>query len=348
MKAMVISAPKDVRYIEVERPKTGPGDVLVRVRYCGICGTDLAIFGGNMSFVRDGLIKYPVRIGHEWSGIVEETGSEVVNFKPGDRVIGDNWVSCGQCKYCMQGDFHKCSGIRAVGTVNCWDGAFAEYILIPARHLYKLPDGISLEDGALIEPLSIAYSGVKESGIGTGCSVLVIGTGPIGLAATALARYMGAGKVMLAGRKDVKLDVGKKMGADTVINVTRESLKDFVLKETEGQGVSVILETSGAISIINDCLDYIGKKGIITLIGFYETQLNNFNIDKLVLNRIKMIGVTGEVTLHEIINVVKTAGISLKPTITHRFAFDEAADAIRTAEGKNDIRIKMLVEVQTR
>jgi 2-desacetyl-2-hydroxyethyl bacteriochlorophyllide A dehydrogenase len=345
MKVMRIEGPKDVRYIEVEKPKAGPEDVLVRVRYCGLCGTDLAIYGGDMSFVRDGLIRYPVRIGHEWSGIVEEAGSAVTGFKPGDRVIGDNWVSCGLCTACRSGDFRHCTDIRAVGTVNCWEGGFAEYILMPERHLYHLPDRISLEDGALLEPLSIAFSGVKASGLHTGSSVLVVGTGAIGLAAVLLAKHLGAGPVMLAGRNDGKLAIGEKMGADFLINLKKRDLPASVREATAGQGAEIVIETSGAIEHVRNCPSYLAKNGTAALIGFYETMLGGFPVDTLVLNQLRMIGVAGELSLHELIELVSKGGLSMMPVITSRISFGEAADAIRNADASHDVRIKTLVEI---
>jgi len=346
MKAIIVNKPGDMRFVEVEKPGVGPWDVLVKVSFCGICGTDLAILSGDMSFVRDGLIKYPVRIGHEWSGIVEETGAEVTKVKPGDRVVGDNGVACEKCRNCLAGNYCNCLNSRAVGTVNCWDGGFAEYMLMPERHIYKLPDQIGLEEAALIEPASIAYSGVKAGGITRDSTVLVIGTGPIGLTAVAMARNAGVRKLMVAGRKDFKLEIGKRMGADTTINVTRESLKDAVMRETDGEGVSTVIETSGAISVINESLNCIAAAGIISLVGFYEKELNGFNIDKVVLNKIQIRGVAGEPVMQEIIDLIASGSIKLNPLITHKVNFDEAAiSAFTNIKARDESKIKILVEM---
>lgn len=347
MKAIVVNAPGSIEMREVEKPVPGLGDVLIKVVYAGICGTDIAIYGGDMSFVRDGLIKYPVRIGHEWSGVVEEMGADVSGLRKGDRVVADNAVTCGKCNYCLEGKYSKCEKVKSVGTVNCWDGCFAEYMLMPARHVYKLPDNISLEEAALIEPATIALCGLKQCKLESDSSILVVGTGPIGLAAVALARNMGVSKVLLSGRKQFKLDIGKKLGADAVVDVTKEELISFIKKNTDGKGVAAVLETSGNIETINGCMDGIKPKGTLALIGFYETVLNNFPIDRLVLNMLQLKGVAGEFGMvPEIIELMSNKGLDLKPIITHRFAFSEAVDAIKTAMEKNNTKIKMLIEME--
>jgi len=346
MKAIIVASPGDLRMIETEKPKVGPKDVLARVVYSGICGTDLAIFSGDISLVRDGLIKYPIRIGHEWSGIVEEVGTEVSKFKPGDRVVSDTGVTCGQCEHCLSGNIELCENIKSVGTMNCWDGSFAEYMIVPDRHMHKLPDSVSLDEAALIEPATISFGGIKQIRITPTDSVLVIGTGSIGLAAVALAKHMGASKVLLSGRKPYKLDIGKEMGADAVVNIEKEDLRDFVMKNTKGKGVDAVIETSGNIDTVNQCLYVVKPRASIALIGFYESTLNGFEIDKFVTNQLQMKGIMGEFGLvQEVIGLMSSGILNLKPLITHRFKFDEAIEAMKTANEKNDTKIKMLVEM---
>lgn len=346
MKAIVIYGPGDIRCVETGKPVAGPGDVLTKVQYCGICGTDLSILSGDMTLIRDGRIKYPVRIGHEWSGIVEEVGDEVVGIKPGDKVIGDNFVSCGECPNCKKGDFFHCGNCRAVGTVNCWDGAFAEYMLMPARHVHVLPDNIDLDEAALVEPSTIAYNGLLQGDIDAGSSVLITGTGPIGLAAVTLSKILGAYKVIVAGRKDGKLSVGTRIGADAVINVMKENLEDAVMRETDGKGADLVLETSGSIDCIIRSLSVVRSKGVVSLVGFYEKDLNGVNIDDIVMRGIYIKGLRGhEGVINRVIEMLASSRLDLKPLITHRFSFDQAVDAFKTAHEKNETKIKMLVEI---
>lgn len=343
MNAIVVMSPGDIRMIETDKPKVGPTDVLVKVKYTGICGTDLAILSGDMSFVRDGLIKYPVRIGHEWSGIVEEIGVNVEDIKVGDRIVADNGVTCGKCEPCKSKDYAKCIDMHPVGTVNAWDGSFAEYMLIPQWHVYKLPETITLEDASLIEPTTIAFGGVEGCNINSKSKVLIIGTGAIGLAAVALAKYMGADKVILCGRKDYKLKIGKQMGADVVINNTKEDLRKLIDLETDGIGVDAIIETSGNIETLHQCIDVASTNCIISLISFYEKELNNFNIDKLVINGIQLKGTVGSFGApKKIIDIMTDFDLKLDLLITHRFKFNEVIEAMKTADEKNETKIKML------
>lgn len=347
MKSIVVKAPGDIRYVEVDKPKPGPREVLTRVRYCGICGTDLEIFTGDSNLVRNGFINYPVRIGHEWSGVIEEVGSEVKNFKPGDRVAGGNSVTCGECKNCKDGNYGLCKNGLAVGTVgNCWNGAFAEYMIMPYWHMYKINDNVSLDEAALFEPASIALSGVRQSDITPESTVLITGTGAIGLSAVGLVKSMGAKKILLAGRKDFKLEIGKKMGADAVVNVTKENLKEFVMKETNNEGVNSLVETSGSVTFINESFDFLARRAVIALIGFYDINLTDCNINKLVLRLYQIRGIDGTGgSIMEIAEMVSKGKLSLKPLITHRFNFDETIDTFKSAHKMNDQKIKMLVEV---
>jgi 2-desacetyl-2-hydroxyethyl bacteriochlorophyllide A dehydrogenase len=346
MKAIVIEGPGDARMREVAKPETGRDGVLAKVAYAGICGTDLAILSGDMSFIRDGSIRYPVRIGHEWSGVVEAVGPDVTRFRPGDRIISDTSVACGICGHCLRGEYALCGDVRSLGTINCWDGAFAEYMLMPERHVYKLPDEISLEEGALFEPAGISLTGLKQCNLQPGSTVLIIGTGPIGLTAIPLAKAMGAGKVFISGRKPFKLAVALQMGADFAVNSVEEDLAGIIRRETDGKGVDAVIETSGNIHVINSCMDLVRSRGIIALIGFYEKNHKDFNIDALVMKAATMKGILGDFgTPREVIDMRLKGNFSFKPLITHVFRLDEAIWAMKTAEERNDTKIKMLVKV---
>ena len=346
MKALSIFSPGNIQYIETPLPTLRPKDVLARVCYSGICGTDLDIFRGDVSLVRDGFIKYPVRIGHEWSGIVESVGPEVTIFKPGDRVVSDNGVSCGVCPECLNGEYVKCKQRRSLGTINCWDGSFAEYILIPEWHLHQLPDGIPLDEAALIEPATIALHGLRGFGDMTGKTLTITGTGAIGLAAIRIARILGASRIILSGRKDAKLEIGRHLGADVVVNATRENLIEAVMKATQGEGSDLMLETSAAAECVRDAMKLLRPSGIFVTIAFYPQLVDGFDADAISTRAIQLRpGKSCKDPVQQIINMMTSKGLHIKELITHRIPFDKAADAFRNANEMSATRIKMLVEI---
>lgn len=345
MKILTIDAPGEVSYRDVEIPEPGVNDVLVKVAYVGICGTDISFYTGDTSFVRDGLVNYPVRIGHEWSGVVEKTGAGVKLFKKGDRVISDNAVVCGECADCIRGDWDACKNIRSLGTINTFSGAFAQYILFPEKHLHNLSDNISLEDATLIEPATIALAGIQKCNITPETTVVIIGTGSIGLIAIPLAKRYGAGKVIMVGRKAGKLEIAKNLGADICINISDTDPVSAIIKETGGKGANLVIETSGAKETINQCVRMASKNGMVALIGFYETDKLDIDIDYLVCNGISISGAINNFkSVAAVENIMSKGNLNINQVITHRYSFDEAADAIRNAKSQSN-RIKAIVKV---
>ena len=344
MKALILEKPGKAKIIETKKPLVKSGDVLVKVSFSGICATDLAIYEGTMNHIVGGDILYPIRIGHEWSGIVEKVGDNVTHFRTGDRVVSDSGIACGECEFCMSGDYDSCENIRSLGTINdCWDGSFAEYISMPERHLHKLPREISLEEAALIEPASIALAGLSSCDV-KGKLILIIGTGPIGLAAVPMARAMGAKKIIISGRKKSKLAVAKEVGADIAVDITCENLEEIIMDETMGKGAHVVIETSGNIITINQSVRLARRGGTVALIGFYGKTHNNFNIDEVVIKAVHLVGIAGEFGMPaKVIQFMKDNNISFKPLITHRFEFSDIISAFDTAINQSDSRIKVMV-----
>lgn len=346
MKAFVIQEPGRVEMIETEKPVPSPDEAVIKVAYAGVCATDLAILSGDMSLVRNGSIRYPVRFGHEWSGVIESVGADVTDFKPGDRVISESGVTCGKCEFCREKQWSKCQNTWSLGTINCWDGSFAEYMHMPVRHLHKIPDSISLQEAALVEPGCIALAGVTECNVEPGKNVLIIGTGAIGMIAVALSKYYGADQVVLSGRSDEKLEIGKKMGADVVLNVTKESLAEYMSRQPDGFGFDVVIETSGNIDTIPECLKVAKYCGQVGLIGFYEKTVPDFEIDDIVMNSLSVKGIMGRFGMPKtMLSILQTGKIDLKPLITHQIPFEETADAMQDISRFGRNRIKLMVSV---
>jgi threonine dehydrogenase-like Zn-dependent dehydrogenase len=212
----------------------------------------------------------------------------------GDRVYTDNFVTCGKCEACLKGDFMSCPSIWSVGTVNCWDGCYAEYMQMPERHVFHLPDNLSMDEGALIEPASIAYDAFRGVTLTKDDTAVVYGTGAIGMVAVWLAKYYGAGEVILVGRSDEKLAVGLAVGADHVINGKTEDavarIKELSLRK---KGADLVVETSGSASALRDSIACTARYGRISVVSFYERNLDDLPIDPLVLGCMSMVGAAG-------------------------------------------------------
>jgi len=215
VRALVLRGVRDLRLEEVEEPKVSEGEVLIRVGACGICGTDLHFYRGEWR------VKTPLVPGHEFSGVVEEVGPGAEWVEVGSRVVAEPNVTCGRCYYCrMEKRNFYCPNIKAVGVdVN---GAFAEYVKVPAANVYRFPDWMSFEEAALIEPLACCVRGLYNVGIEPGDTVAVVGAGPVGLLMVQLAKMWGASRVYAIDLIERRLSLAKQLGADVVVNAAKE------------------------------------------------------------------------------------------------------------------------------
>lgn len=345
MKAITVYGPRDMRIENVPMRPLKKNEVLIRVAWTGICATDLAIYTGESSFVKSGEITYPCRIGHEWSGIVEEVGENVTKFRKGDRVITDNGVSCGECENCKKGDFFHCTNIMSVGTINCWDGCYAEYMYMPECHTYPLADNVSIEEAALAEPLSIALGAIKKYDIQKDTTVAVIGTGSIGLGAAALAHIKGAKTVIVIGRKDFKLDAALKCGATHVINSTTEDVVQKIQEITDGKGVDFVIESSGGAKTVDEAMQIAAKRGTVALLAFYERTLNEFPIDTLVSKELVVKGVMGEFGLVPEAAEYLSKGLPVMGMVTHKMELSEVPEFFAKSAETSGKRIKAFVRI---
>lgn len=345
MKVLIAEKPGQLRIVEMEKPTPGPDELLAKVAFCGICGTDVSIVDGTLT-LGDGMDPiYPVRIGHEWSGVVVEAGSSTGKLKIGDPIIGETGWHCGVCESCLVGK--DCENGRSVGTIgNCWPGGFAEYMLIPERLAHKVPDNISLDEAALVEPAMIGYCGLERSKLGPSTVLLIVGTGPIGLGGLAVARSTGCGKIILAGRKDKKLEIGKQLGADVLVNTTRENLMDVVMAQTGGRGADVIMDTTGDVDLFNDLLLMLRGGGDLVIPGFFEKPIPNAKIDRLITKNCRLIGAAGTKGLMvRVLDLLGNGRLTLKPMITEYYDFEQAEEAFAAMKSHNDSRVKIMMRI---
>lgn len=346
MKAAKIFGPGDMKLVDVPIPALGAHDVLCRVVRVGVCGTDYSIYTGELSFVKTGLVKYPLTPGHEWSGTVEQIGPEVENFRPGDRVVGDTFVACGNCFSCATGNVYRCKKIRSVGTINAWDGAYAEYIMMPERHLFHLPDNVSFDNGAQVEPAATALHAVTLAGVKIADTVLVLGSGPIGIIAAKMAKLSGAGKVIIAARKDFKLTAALALGADAAINTTRENLAEKAREYAGEYGIDRIIEASGSTVLFKEALQIIKPGGVISCVAFYDRPVDRIDLDRFVINDATIRAVAGSQGMYPLVLKLMDLGLAdFLSLITERRPFAEAPQIMRDMQQRNETRIKIMLEM---
>jgi L-iditol 2-dehydrogenase len=265
MKALLLSAYKQLEVAELPRPVPGTDEVAIRVAACGICGSDVHGYDGT-----SGRRIPPIVMGHEAAGTIGEVGADVTSFKPGDRVTFDSTVYCGACDYCRAGQVNLCDFRQVVG-VSCGDyrraGAFAEYVVVPQRILYRLPDALSFPEAAMLEAVSVALHAVRLSELKGGETALVIGAGMIGLLTLQAAHAGGAARVIVADIDATRLKMAKEMGADEVLHLSGAELIAEIMRLTAGKGVDVALEAVGRNETVTAAIDSVHKGGTVTLIG---------------------------------------------------------------------------------
>lgn len=265
MKALVLEAYKRFVYRDVDRPAPAPRDVLLRVKACGICGSDVHGMDGST-----GRRIPPIIMGHEASGIIEAVGEQVEGWKPGDRVTFDSTIYCGECFYCRRGQINLCDNRRVLG-VSCADyrqhGAFAEYVVAPQHILYRLPDTMRFEQAALVEALSVAFHAVRRTPITLNDTAVVIGAGMIGLLVIQTLRLAGCGQIIAVDIDPGRLQLACRLGADIGLRSDTEDVPGAVQGLTGGRGADVGFEVVGITPAIKTALTSLRKGGSLTLVG---------------------------------------------------------------------------------
>ena len=265
MKALLLTDYRRFEVVDLPRPEVAADEALVRVAACGICGSDVHGFDGS-----SGRRIPPLVMGHEAAGVIEALGPGVDGFSRGERVTFDSTVYCGECDYCRQGRVNLCDNRQVLG-VSCGDyrrhGAFAEFVAVPARILYRLPDSLSLEHAALIEAVSIAVHAVNQAPPRPGDDVVVVGAGMIGLLVVQVLRHRGCGRIAAVDVDDSRLELARTLGATDVLNANTGDATAAILAMTAGRGVAAAWEAVGASATVQTAIKCVRKGGDVTLVG---------------------------------------------------------------------------------
>ena len=302
-------------------PARGPDEALVKVARAGICHTDVIIRAGQASHVR-----YPVIPGHEFSGVVHKVGPAVRYIKPGDRVAVHSILGCAQCTSCRKGDVLMCEHYDELGAKR--DGGFSEFCAVPAIHLHRLPDNVSLEEAAMIEPLANACSALRQADIKFGERVVVIGPGPIGLMALQAARFFNPSLLVLVGTRDERLAVGKQLVPEVhTVNVKKGKGPEELKEVLEGNGADVLIDCAGTPGAWQLLMDNAAFRARICIEGAYgvgeKIPIEPYSF--LLCRAVTMMGVCGWVTRDfvQALDLVARDMVNLKALHTHTFPLDQ-------------------------
>lgn len=341
MKAAVLEGIDKITVKEIETPKITDDSLLLKVRACAVCGSDIRIYHyGNPR------VKYPQIIGHEIAGDVVEVGSRVKRFKPGDRVAIGADVPCGECSFCRDGIGNNCPINYAMGYQ--FAGGFAEYILVDPLvinygPIHKIPDNLSYDEATLAEPLACCINGLELSWVSLGDIVVVIGAGPVGCMLAELAKVMGARKTIISQRSKVRLEMAKSYDIDVVISASEEDFTQRVLEETDGMGADVILTAASTLEAQAQAIPVVKKRGRINLFAGLPKGTPPLSLDSNLLHykEAYLFGSHGSTPRHHrmALELLSSGRIQAKKYISHNFSLDQIMEAFNTVESRQGMKV---------
>ncbi len=264
MQVGLVTGLNKVELIDMPTPEPAPGKAVVAISYCGICGTDVHAYASGSPY-------NPAICGHEWMGHVSSVGADVANVKEGDRVAIGVSSACGQCPTCRRGDASHCelafAGAIGVGPMAAPHGGFASAIAFDAARLYQIDQNLTDEDAAILEPVTVAVHAVRRTGIRLGDTAVIIGAGPIGLLVLQTARAAGAGHTILVEPEPMRRALGRELGADTVVDPTRDDVNDVIRSTQYQEGADVVFECAGVPRTVQHAIDFVRRGGVVSLVG---------------------------------------------------------------------------------
>ena len=313
---------------DIPKPQIGHNDVLIKVNKTAICGTDIHIFQWDDWASKT--IPVPMAVGHEFSGVIVECGIEVKGFEPGDRVSAEGHVTCGVCRNCRAGRRHLCRNAVGIGVNR--PGAFAEYISVPAFNVFKLPDAITDDMAAILDPLGNATHTALSFDL-VGEDVLITGAGPIGVMAVAIAKFAGARHIVITDVNDYRLGLAEKMGATRALNVTRDSIDETMKELGMTEGFDVGMEMSGNPQAFRDLLRTMHHGGRVAILGIPPDE-TSIDWNEVIFKGLILKGIYGREmfeTWYKMSSMIQS-GLNIQPIITHHFDIDEFQPAFELME----------------
>jgi len=339
MKAAVLHGIGDLRVENVPMPEISTDEVLINVKSTGICGTDVHIYKGEWK------TQMPMILGHEFSGMIANSGHNVKGLKAGDHVVAEPNIVCGTCNFCRMSERNYfCENLVATGiTVN---GAFAEYVKIEGRNVYKISEALSFEEAALMEPLACCVRGIDQAQIKVGDTVAILGAGPIGLILLQLVKMAGASRVIQTDMEETRLQLALKLGADHTINIGKEEPVEAIKELTGGYGVDVAIEAVGSPKAIAQAMKATRRGGKLNIFGVsaqdavWEVKPFDLYDKELTITT----SYRSPFTFQTAVKMASTERVRLKPLVSHIFRLEEIERAFEVAEKRLEGAVKVLVK----
>jgi len=343
MKAAFLHKPRDVRIEEIDKPRPRDGEVLVRIKAVGVCGSDVHYYksGRIGSFV----VEQPMILGHESSGFVAEVGEGVKNLRVGDRVTIEPGFPCRRCFYCKTGRYNLCPDVIFYATPPV-NGAFCEFQTAAADFVFPIPDDMTFEEGAMIEPLSVAVHACNRGKVSVGDVVAVLGAGSIGLLTLQVARARGAARIIAIDLSPRRLEAARRFGADETINARNSDVVAEINRLTGGEGVDVVFEAAGAVPTFQQSVGIVRRGGRIVLIGMPPQETFPMPMLAAASKEVDILGVFRYANCYPTaIGLVASGKVDVKSMITKRFSLDEVPEALRFAVEHGEEHLKIMIEI---
>lgn len=348
MRAAVTRDWNDIRLEEVPVPELEPGEVLVRVGACGICGTDLKIVSGVYKGSWPPAL--PFIQGHEWGGTVAALGEGVTGLQVGDRVAAENHKGCGTCRMCRQGRYNLCEVARTKGRAyklygHSAPGAFADYAARPATLLHPIPDNVSFEESTIINQGALGLHASRRCHIDPGDTVAVIGPGLVGMITLQLAQAVGATRVIVAGRGP-RLDLARELGADEVVDYTAGDPAEVIRELTGGRGADCVFECAGTPAAVVTALNSVRRGGRIALVGMTGNKPVELNTDRLALDEIDVFGVRSSPNAYpELINLIAAGKVNVRKLVSRVYPLEQINAAFEAFRNREGGAIRMVIKL---
>lgn len=352
MKAAVFYGPRDVRLEDVAEPEIRPGSVKVKVSWCGICGTDMHEYLAGPIFIPPAGSPHPITgetlpltLGHEFAGEVVEVADDVDTVATGDRVAIQPFYRCDECASCRRGLYNMCEKLAVYGLMG-GGGGMSEFAVTPSYMIHQLPDGLTSEQGALVEPIAVGLRAVRRAGFREGQSAVVFGAGPIGAVTVQCLRALGAGQIMVAEVAEARKNKALEIGADAVIDPTEEDVVEKVRELTGGEGAEHSFDAAGIPETLQTALGATRKGGTVTIVSIWEAPVQ-INPNDIVLSELNVIGIIGYTPedFADTIAMLKDGQIETEGIITERIPLSDVVQGgFEELVDHKDRHVKILVQ----